>query len=347
MSSVHKVQTNFEDFLTELESPILIVSSAVGAGNISVGEALAERIVKQDVKHVQIEQYLPASAVNEDNIRYKFLSDKLTFLLHLVYRIPFFYRRKFIREKYMHLTDLSVLAKEVEEGGYCTVIAISHRQAFWLSFLKNRKKSRFKLYGVLTEFGTNLGWRYLLWSELDGFLSPMPKKELDLPALNENNFIKTPLLYRKEYNNLASIHGSRNNVLFVAGFWGQISINKSLRIVNFLLEEFDQLHLTVVCGTNKKLLRVFTRSLGNHKRISLLGTTGSLANIMLQCAGVITKPGFSTLIEAYGANRQIFLLPGMPVAEEHNAEYAIKYFNAKRFSLSEFRKWYLSKQAEA
>jgi hypothetical protein len=60
---------------------------------------------------------------------------------------------------------------------------------------------------------------------------------------------------------------------------------------------------------------------------------------MRQCGSVITKPGASTLLEAHAAARQIFLLPGMPVAEDNNARYARKAFQALDFSPDVFRRW--------
>lgn len=336
----------FDKAVSQIDGPVLIMSSSVGAGNISIGEALKQRIGHCDVAHVQIEPFLPASAVEEDNRRYKFISNYFTFLLHIIYRIPFFYWRKLFREEHLTATDLSVLEKEIVRGGYRTVIAVSHRQAFWLALLKKRTQRQFKLYGVLTEFGTNLGWKYILWDQLTGFISSLPRTALRLPFPEPLKFLDAPLLYRKEFADLAHCPGSRNHVLFVAGFWGQVSSIEAVKLVKQLLSGIKELQVTVVCGTNEALRQDFLRIWGGEPRVDIRGACDSLYDIMKECVSVITKPGFSTLVEAYAAQRQIFLLPGMPVAEGHNAGYALKYLGAQRFCLETFRSWYKGQRLE-
>jgi len=42
---------------------------------------------------------------------------------------------------------------------------------------------------------------------------------------------------------------------------------------------------------------------------------------------------------AGAVRRKIFLLEGMPVAEDNNARYAIRNFNAEWFSIKRFKEW--------
>jgi len=59
-----------------------------------------------------------------------------------------------------------------------------------------------------------------------------------------------------------------------------------------------------------------------------------------ECASIITKPGFSTIVEAHAAKRTLFLLKGMPVAEDHNAKYAISHYDAQWYNLRVFKNWH-------
>jgi hypothetical protein len=54
---------------------------------------------------------------------------------------------------------------------------------------------------------------------------------------------------------------------------------------------------------------------------------------------VVTKPGISTILEARAARRKIFLLRGMPVAEDNNARHALRYFDAEWFTKESFQRW--------
>jgi hypothetical protein len=65
----------------------------------------------------------------------------------------------------------------------------------------------------------------------------------------------------------------------------------------------------------------------------------SLVPLLKECASVITKPGISTLLEAHAAHRKIFLLKGMPVAEDNNAEHAVRHFGAEWYNRDGFVRW--------
>jgi hypothetical protein len=60
---------------------------------------------------------------------------------------------------------------------------------------------------------------------------------------------------------------------------------------------------------------------------------------MRECAVLVTKPGISTLLEAHAAGRKIFLLRGMPVAEDNNARFAIRHFGAEWFHVDALCRW--------
>jgi hypothetical protein len=65
--------------------------------------------------------------------------------------------------------------------------------------------------------------------------------------------------------------------------------------------------------------------------------------LLRACASVVTKPGLGTILEAHAAGRKIFLLKGMPVAEDNNAHYALEQMRAEWFTLERFLRWYRGK----
>jgi hypothetical protein len=254
--------------------------------------------------------------------------------------VPVFYYRKFIREKYLKVTNLSKIKEKIDGLGIKTVICTSHRPAFWLSCLKSQSNMKFKLWGMLSEFGRNLGWKYIFWEVMDGYLSPVERQLLDFPFPRKLRYIKTEPPCKREYCTLTQIKGDKNKILFVAGYWGQIFAKKAERILKSLLEEFPEAQIFFVCGKNDKLYSLVSGYFKNDKRVIIYTETDSLFELMKECASVITKPGISTLLEANAAQRKIFLLKGMPVAEDNNARYAIEHFGAQWFSLVNFKVWY-------
>lgn len=327
--------------LNSLPKPVLIVSTIVGKGNVSIAEALKEMFTDQStVHHVPIEELLPANAVNEDLLRYRFISNNIPFLLNLIYKIPIFYYRKFVREKVFGTTDLSKIKEKLNSTKAQTVIGISHRATFWFSVLKKREKLKFGLWGVLSEFGYTLAWKYVFWEVINGYISPIDKKELGYNFPKDLIYVKSDPVCRKRFYEIAAERGDTDKVLFIAGFWGQIFYKKALTLLSGLLNEFPRIKIIMICGTNEKLFDEARAKFRNDPRVKIHGVVNSTAEIMRECASVITKPGFSTIIEAHAAERAIFLMKGMPVAEDNNAGYAIAHFAAAWFTIEHFKTWY-------
>lgn len=330
--------SDWAELLASFEPPVLLVSTVVGRGMYYLGEALRERFHDPcQVQHLSIEEMLPAGAVAEDLKRYRFISSRLTPLLHLIYRCPVFYYRKYVREKWVQASDLSVLEERITRPGFRTVVCVSHRAAFWISSLKRRRNLDFKLWDLLGEYGNNYGYRYLFWEAMNGFLSPLDRAALRIRFPDHVRFVKIALPARRAYVDLARVEGDRRKVLLVCGFWGQGPL---LRILKGLLKAVPGLTIHAVCGENAGLFERIRRFARSRPEVTVHGEVDSLAPIMKACGSIITKPGISTLLEAHAARRKIFLLRGMPVAEDNNARYAVEHFGATWYSPRGFQDWF-------
>jgi hypothetical protein len=325
------------ELLAQAAGPVLIVSTKVGRGMYSLGEAIAERIpASVDVEHVDVERFLPSRGREEDLERYRTISSNWPWLLNLVYRVPIFYYRKYLRERLVP-ADLSSLAAEIHRVRPRTVICVSHRPAFWTSALKRRLNLDFELWGVLGELGDTLGWRYLFWSSIDRFLSPVPAGHLSCPIPDRTMFTPITLPARRAYEELRGVSPNARRILLVCGYWGQGPI---IRIARQLLDAVPEAQVDVVCGENAEVRGLASRAFRGDDRIAVHGCVPSLLPLLRECAAVVTKPGISSLLEAHAANRKIFLLRGMPVAEDNNARFAIRHFGAEWLSTEALRRWY-------
>jgi hypothetical protein len=328
---------DLEDISTRLPAPVLIVSTVVGRGMYTLGEALRERFPRGHVvEHLAIEQFLPPSAVAEDLHRYKLISNRLPALLNLVYKVPIFYYRKYVREARGRGADLRALRDRIAALNPGTVLCVSHRPAFWVSSLKSRDRMDFRLWGVLGEYGDTLGWRYIFWDQVEGFLSPLERRQLSYAFPRSLDFRRIQLPARHAFYELATRPGRPRSVLVVCGYWGQGPI---VRVLRTLLAEDAGLRVTVVCGENQTALERCQAAFGRYANVRLHGVVESLLPLLADCSCVVTKPGISTLLEANAAGRKIFLLKGMPVAEDNNARHALRYFGAEWFGRDSFRNW--------
>ncbi len=335
----------FEELAGNFKPPVLIVSTAVGRGMYTIGEAIQQRLSGAGpVYHVTIEEFAPPEVVNEDLERYKYISNNFPALLYLVYKVPLFYYRKYLREKLFNAADLKNLRAKIETLSVNTVICVSHRPAFWVSNLKRREGIDASVWGVLGEYGKNLGWKYQFWEQMDGFLSPVEKKTLGFELPRHVRFANINLPAKQEYHDISSVEGDIDSVLLVCGFWGQGPI---VETVEKLSRAFPRLSIRVVCGENGKAFERLRQLFRENARVQAYGITPSLAPLLRECASIITKPGISTLLESHAARRKIFLLKGMPVAEDNNARFAAEHFGAEWFDVKTFGRWYGSVRAQS
>jgi hypothetical protein len=321
-----------------LEPPVLIISTVVGHGMYTLGEAVRERFADQAaVEHVAVEDHLPGSAVGEDLRRYKWMSNHLPFLIYLVHSVPLFYYRKYFREAWLNWSNLEPLKAKIQAAKPRTVLCISHRPAFWVSNLKRREKMDFQLWGLLGEYGPTLGWKYLFWPQLNGFLSPLDRCQLPYAFPEPLKFQQVDLPARKAFYPLAARPGSKDCVLVVCGFWGQGPL---LNLLKQLLTVDDQLRIHVVCGENVAAYERIQHAFPHSCNICVHGAVQSLIPLMEEAGCVITKPGISTIQEVHAAGRKLFLVKGIPVSENrHNAGFALRHYEAEWFTIESFRRW--------
>ena len=336
--TVNEHSYDIEELAKSFEPPILIISTHVGRGMFYLGEAVREKLENRGrVYHAAIEEFLPRKAFAEDLTRYKFISNKCRLLLYLIYKVPFFYWRKFIREKYWRQTSMEALVERISTLQVRTVICISHRAAFWASSMKWQKKMNIHLWDMLGEYGMNLGYRYLFWEQINGFLSPIAREELSIMFPDKTEFKRICLPARREYEVIRQKgSGDFLKILLVCGYWGQGPFKK---VVQSLRRDFPSLRIYVVCGENNKMLSNLQREYHGDAAVIIYGQLDSLAALMEECGAIITKPGIATIVEAHAARRKIFLLPGMPIAEDNNARFALENFGAEMFSLTALRRW--------
>jgi hypothetical protein len=331
------------DLLAQAKGPVLVVSTKVGRGMYSLGEAILERLpASSAAEHVDVESLLPQRGRREDLDRYRVISSKWPFLLNLVYRVPVFYYRKYLRERLVP-ADLSCLRETIDRLRPRTVICVSHRPAFWTSALKNRSRLDFELWGVLGELGDTLGWRYLFWNAIDRFLSPVPASGLSCRLPDTVTFTPITLPARRAYEELRGTLPDPGRILLVCGYWGQ---GPMVRIAREILRAIPEAQVEIVCGENAEVHRLATLAFANNHRVRVHGCVPSLLPFVRDSAVVVTKPGISTLLEVHAANRKIFLLRGMPVAEDNNARYAIQHYGAEWLSISALRRWHLGTDAD-
>jgi len=302
-----------------------------------IGEAIQQKLAGRfEVLHVPIEELVPDEAIDEDLRRYKFISNRLPWLLYLIYKVPIFYYRKYAREKWLSKADLPRLREFLETHKIRTVLCLSHRPAFWVATLKRRRKLPIQIWGVGIEFGRNLGWQYQFWEEIDGLLSPVSREDTGIRLPEHVRFYSIELPVRNGFRELSGTPGDPNTVLLMCGAWGQGPL---AQIAGILAMGRPELRIHIVCGDNQAAYEQIRERFADNPNVQAHQTTPSVYPYLRECGSVISKPGIATLLESHAAGRKIFLLKGMPVAEDHNARYALRHMDAEWFTEEAFDRW--------
>jgi|GEM_PF-1509659 len=339
-----------EKMFSGLESPVLIISTRVGKGMYSIGEAICEHLKDSglsdnDFVHSVIEDCVSDAILREDVTRYRFIVTRIPWLLYLIYKTPFVYMRKYIREILFENSGLGKLSELIAEVHPRVIFCVSHRSAFWVSNFKRKNGGNFKIWGLLGEYGKNYGWKYVFWKQIDAFFSPVSRLEVGFKIAPHVSFRQIELPCKKEFTELAKYAGKINEVLVAGGYWGHANVFNVIFGLKQLADWRNKLIIHVVAGDNENVLKMLRTRFSEKENVFIYSALPSLANLMKRCGVVVTKPGISSILEAHAAGRKIFLMKGLPVAEDHNARYAIRNFGAEWYSETAFLRWLYSREA--
>lgn len=111
---------------------------------------------------------------------------------------------------------------------------------------------------------------------------------------------------------------------------GSMGFGDSQIIVQQLLKRSDEkTRVVLICGNNKKLYEKVQKTLGNDKRLILVGFTNEVSAYMDACDIILTKPGGLSSTEALVKGIPIVHTSPIPGCETENADF----FMGHHFSL--------------
>lgn len=297
------------------ERPALILSSD-SAGDRSAGAAIAERM--PGTAHYAVEDLIgPALRAADFGGRAV---------------PPFGYWYKQLRaRRTADLSQLDVLAAMIRRCRVRTVVATSHRAAFWIGVLKRRGLVHCGLWAVSTDFYIGREWRWLPWDEVDRFLGVVPAAAV--PAGEQRvRYRRMALPLLGCYSSLSKGLADRQQVLVAAGARG-------LGVAAALVAARADLVVHLACGADGALYeRAYNRFAG-HPRVHVYGYEPSLWPLMALSGAVVARAGALTMAEAASARRALFVLPPRGAHERTNAEWAARVLGAAPFSVAALVAW--------
>lgn len=307
---------------------ILILTGSYGNGHLEVTRSLITELNKRGISNIitsdlfyeahpvltNVTRKLYIKSFTKGQNIYGFLYYKSDFRL-TDFRID----RMIDRYGYMRISQL------MKENDFDLVINTFPMQA--LPIYKQHTKSTkavIPFINVLTDFCLHTRW---ISDGIDYFFVACDslKKELVDTGINENKITVSGIpikeefyLYDKPSSHESDISIQTKNLLISAGAYGVV---KDLAQIIEELKVKENLHITVVCGSNKLLFNELMQAYKSDGNITILGYVSNMADLMNQSDIMVTKAGGISLSEALAIRIPLVLTPAVPGQEKDNARF--------------------------
>lgn len=294
---------------------ILILTTSTGEGHNQAANSLKESFVKEGYE-VVVYDFLKDNSKILNKILidgYEFSASKLPKVYGFLYKITN------IRSS-QTCFDLifSKLHKKVSNfisSINPDILITTHPFAVNLAtFYKNNTKNT-PILSVVTDFKAHYSY---VNKSIDAYIvgSNITKSDLFSKGVSLNKIYVCGIPVKDEYYIKTTNINKNNdyfNILLMGGSMGSQNIYK---VLEKLVLNKNRLNITVLCGNNKllkeSLIKAFSKAYSN-KKISILGFSKEVFNLMDNSDLLISKPGGLTITEAINKNLPVvvpFYIPG-------------------------------------
>jgi len=199
-----------------------------------------------------------------------------------------------------------------------------------LTYLRRHGKLDQWIGGVITDYDLQPFWNE---AEIDMIFSPHESLNAAYEGvgIRREHLLSTGIpvdpeisasFDRREAKREAGVDPSRPHVLVAGGSMGAGKLPGTIRA---LLDGLDQnVQITVVCGSNHKLMREFNRMHVPETRLRVLGFVRPLHRLMRSADVFISKPGGLSSTEAFVQNIPMIAAHPIQGVESNNAEFMQK-----------------------
>ncbi|WP_407391502.1 MGDG synthase family glycosyltransferase [Carnobacterium jeotgali] len=304
---------------------ILILTGSYGNGHLEVTRSLIAELNKRGITDIvtsdlfyeahpiltNVTRKLYIKSFSKGQNIYGFLYYKSDYRL-TDFRID----RMIDKYGYMRISQL------MKENEFDLVINTFPMQA--LPIYKQRSKPETPFINVLTDFCLHTRW---ISDSIDYYFVACNslKDELTATGINENKITVSGIPIKEEfyvYDKLSLPEKNNRNqikkLLISAGAHGVL---KDLAQIIEELKSKEDLHITVVCGSNKLLFNKLMQNYQNNANITILGYVSNMASLMNQSDIMVTKAGGISLSEALAIRIPLILTPAVPGQEKDNARF--------------------------
>lgn len=260
---------------------------------------------------------------------YKMLANNLPTIYGVMYRI---FNRKSFNNRFLRYGLIVVKNRVLEEIKTVEPDMIVSTHPFGvgiISDLKERGKIDTAFMSVVTDFKAHYAY---ISPYVDAYItgSEYTKETLIERQIPAEKIFPFGIPVKSEFQNCSERpmpieNKEKFEVLIMGGSMGSKDIAK---VVKTLTSEADsRYHLTVVCGKNeslKEMLEERYETAVKANKLSILGFTKNIPQLMDTCDVIVTKPGGLTTTEALSKQIPMIIPFAIPGQEIENTEFLVK-----------------------
>lgn len=311
---------------------VLILTASTGEGHNQAANSLQEKFKQYDYEPYTMDLFKETSKVINKLMAdgYKVLANNFPFVYGVMYKV---FNRKSFNNRFLRYGLFMVKNRVLEEIETVQPDCIVSTHPFAIgiiSDLKARGKIDCTFISVVTDFKAHYAY---ISPYVDAYItgSEYTKQSLIDRKISPDKIFPFGIPVKEAFQNCNErsvdelVFDDQFEVLLMGGSMGSKDI---ARVLKRLTEDADsRYHLTVVCGKNESLKESLVEKYAKEiaaGKITILGFTRNVPELMDRCDVIVTKPGGLTTTEALSKRIPMIIPFAIPGQEIENTEFLVE-----------------------
>lgn len=307
-----------------MKPKVLIITASIGAGHTRAANAIHAELLARGITNTTVVDFLD----NKDRLSQLIKEAYFKLLAAFPHAYELIYQWSQQPRTGANLIDLTALLMKRKMQQLLTnhrpdLVIFTHPfPGCAAAYLRRTRQIYCPLVAVLTDFAAHRLWVH---REIDAYFvanEEMKAALVNLGISAAGVTVSGIPIARRFAGRQASPDAGRASLLIMGGGTGHGALEKALTS----LAEVDRtLEINVVTGSNSRLRQQLQKaSRHTHHRVSILGFTERIDELMAGATLLITKPGALSCSEALAVGLPMILINPIPGQEEENAGYLLR-----------------------
>jgi processive 1,2-diacylglycerol beta-glucosyltransferase len=313
-----------------MDYKVLIITASIGSGHTRAAEAIRTGLLARGIAETTVVDFLD----NQDRLSQLIKDAYFKMLTAVPHAYELIYQWSQERRAGTSFVDLTALLMKRRLQQLLTdhrpdLVIFTHPfPCCAAAYLRRTQQVSCRLAAVLTDFAVHRLWAH---PEVDAYFvanDEMKAALVNLGIARESISVSGIPIDRRFADRRADPVAAGASLLLMGGGTGYGALEKAFAS---LADVGRELEIITVTGNNNRLKEQLQKISWNmHHRVSVLGYTERIDELMSGATVLITKPGALSCSEALAVGLPMILINPIPGQEEDNAAYLLRQGAAVR-----------------